>query len=151
MKLRVLVLSVLTVMVLFTAGASSQVAMISAPGTYIGSVELSANLVANASDLDIYNVPAPYRFKITDLIISNPNATASCCARIFNGPGPCGPLPIMCGPARTGFIAVPAGGSVDHSFLTGINFQSGTTVTVRNGDVVGSIDFTIRGYLFTIP
>lgn len=155
MGLRVHVLGVLAVMVLFTAGGSSQVAVIPQPGTIIGSVELIADDVANVSDVDIFTVPAfpaGVRFKITDLIVSNENASASCCARIFTGPGPCPPPLFEPCVARTGLIAVPAGGTVDHSFLNGINFNSGQVVTVRNGDsIVGPLDFTIRGYLFTIP
>ena len=146
MRRRVFILSMLAVMVLFTAGASSQVATINQPGTIIGSVELSANSVANLTDVDIYTVPAVpagVRFKITDIIISNDNASSDCCARIFTGPGPV--------TARTGFMVIPAGGSVDHSFLNGINFSSGQVVNVRNGDSVGDIHFTVRGYLFTIP
>lgn len=143
MRRRVFVLGMLAVMVLLTAPTSSQVAVISQRGTIIGSVELNANSVGSLLEVDIFTVPAPYRFKITDLIVSNDNATSSCCARIFTGPGAV--------VARTAFITIPAEGSVDHGFLNGINFNSGQVVTVRNGDSAGAIHFTVRGYLFTIP
>jgi hypothetical protein len=137
------VLSTLAVVLFLTSSASSQVAIISQPGTIIGSVELIANGVANLSNVDVYTVPAGLRFKITDLIVSNTNVGSSCCARIFTGAG--------CVSDRTAFIAVPAGGSVSHGFLNGINFNAGQVVCVRNGDSAGNIHFTVRGYLFTIP
>jgi hypothetical protein len=117
----------------------------------VGSVEIIQIDVPNLTEMNVYTVPLPYRFKITDLIIANGNASPNCCARIFTGPLPCIPQPSLCA-ERTGYIAVPAGGMMDHSFVNGINFNGGQVVTVRNGDAVaGPIDFTMRGYLFTIP
>jgi len=144
MKRKMFVVCVLAVMVLFAVPASSQVAVITQPGTITGSVELIANSVGGLLDIDIYTVPAGYRFKITDLIVANPSTSSNCCARIFRGPGTTDD--------RTAFITVPAGSSVSHSFLNGINFNAGQIVTVRNGDgTAGDLHFTIRGYLFTIP
>jgi hypothetical protein len=41
---------------------------------------------------------------------------------------------------------------VDHSFINGINFNSGDVVAVRNGaGTGGALSFTVRGYLFAIP
>jgi hypothetical protein len=143
MKRRVFVLGMLSVVVLLTAPTSSQVAVISQPGTIIGSVELIANGVGSLLDRDIFTVPAGRRFKITDLIIGNPNAAANCCARIFTGPG--------ASVDRTAFITVPANDSVAHGFLNGINFNAGQIVNVRNGASSGDLHFTVRGYLFTVP
>jgi len=147
MRPRVFVLSMLAVMVLFTAGASSQVAVIVQPGTIVGSVELIANDVPPDTNLEIFTVPAGVRFKITDMIIANNDLTLNtCCARIHTGPA------AALGIARTGNIVIPAGGSVDHSFLNGINFNAGQIVVVRNtAGGAGDLHFTIRGYLFTIP
>lgn len=143
MNRRLSILGVLAVMVLFTVPTWAQVAVIPQPGTIIGSVEIIVNSVPDLSDVEAYTVDKAYRFKITDLIVSNGNATSSCCARIFTGPG--------ASVDRTAFITVPAGGSVDHSFLNGINFNPGQIVTVRNGASSGPLHFTIRGYLFTVP
>jgi hypothetical protein len=140
----------LAVIVLFASGASSQVPVFAQPGTVVASVEFNVNDVADDTSVDVYTVPAvpgPHRFKITDLVISNANPSAAPCARIFTGPGH-PPAEF----ARTACITVPANGSVDHSFINGINFSSGQVVTVRNGTGAGgSLSFTLRGYLFAIP
>ena len=146
MRRKVFVVGMLAVMVLFATGASSQVAVIVQPGTIIGSVEANANAVLPNTNVDIFTVPAGVRFKITDIIISNYGTVSTCRARIFTGPA------AALGPPRTGDISVPAGGAVEHSFLNGITFNAGETVTVRNSSsALSDVSFTMRGHLYTRP
>lgn len=111
--------------------------------TFVGQVQIIQNSVANLTDVDVFTVPTGVSFMLTDIIISNDNANSSCCARIFRGPG--------AATARTGFITVPAGGSIHIQFASGINFGSGQVVNVRNGASAGPLHFTLRGYRFTVP
>jgi hypothetical protein len=141
-----IVVGVLTlgIAVFGVSAVSAQVPSVSDAGiTFLGGVQLIANSVGNLSDFDVFTVPAGVNLLVTDVIVSNSNASASCCARIFTGAG--------CLTERTGFITVPAGGSVTMNFLTGIGFASGQVVCVRNGDSAGPLHFTLRGYRFTIP
>lgn len=99
-------------------------------------VEIIENGVANLTDVSAFTVPSDRRLIITDVIISNSNSSSSCCARISRN-----------GPFVTGFIAVEANSSFEHTFLTGIEFGPGDMVGVRNGASSGPLDFYLRGYL----
>ena len=136
-QLRV-VMWALAIGLFFASEAGAQVITLTEPGTFAGRVEIIQNSVANLTNVNVFTVPAGRRLRITDVVISNANTTASCCARLgdagFTNP-------------RTAFVAVPAGGNFEHSFLTGINYAPGKVVSVRNGASSGPLDFYLRGIL----
>ena len=107
---------------------------------YVGGGAFIVDDVANNTVEDAYQVPTDVRYKLTDLIISNPNTTASCCAQIVGDDT-----------ARVGPIVVPLQGTVVKNFIIGVSFLPGTIIRLRNGDSAGDLDFTLRGYRFTPP
>jgi hypothetical protein len=123
---------------IFAGQAGAQVTVLTEPGTFAGRVEIIRNQVPNLTNVDVYTVPAGMRLRITDVVVSNSNVTENCCARIGDG-GFTNP--------RTAFLAVPAEGYFQHSFLSGINYPPGAMVSVRNGSSSGTIDFYLRGIL----
>jgi len=131
------------VVLLRVSPVPAQVLTVPAPRTFVGGTQIIANSVGNLTDIDVFTVPAGQNLVITDIIVSNTNTSSSCCARIFTGPSTLA--------ERTGFITVPAGGSVSVNFVTGIAFSAGQIVTVRNGDSAGPLHFTLRGFRYTTP
>ena len=123
---------------LFASEAGAQVTVLTEPGTFAGRVEIIMNGVPNLTNVNAFTVPAGVRLRITDVVVSNSNAGENCCARLgdagFTTP-------------RTAFFAVPAESYFQHSFLSGINYPPGGTVSVRNGSSTGPIDFYLRGIL----
>lgn len=101
-------------------------------------VEIIVNQLSNLTDTDVFTVPKGKKLVITDVIVSNSNGSESCCARIGTG---------GFASARTAFIAVPAGGVFEHSFVDGIAFKANEKVSVRNGASAGALDFYLRGTL----
>ena len=122
----------------FASQAGAQVTVLTEPGTFAGRVEIIMNQVGNLTSVNAFTVPAGVRLRITDVVVSNSNGAENCCARI----GDAGFTT-----ARTAFFAVPAEGYFQHSFLSGINYPPGGTVSVRNGSSTGPIDFYLRGIL----
>jgi hypothetical protein len=84
----------------------------------------------------VFTVPTGQRLVITDMIISNPTSSGSCCAEILRN-----------GSFATSFISVPGGSSFEHTFGTEIEFTAGDTVGVRNGASSGFLHFYLRGFL----
>ena len=105
---------------------------------FVGGAAFMVDDVPNNTVVVAYQVPAGVEYKLTDLIISNPNPIASLCAKILRD-----------GTERTGCIVVPAEGTVTMNFLTAVGFPSGAQVEVSNGDDAGPIHFTGRGYRYT--
>ena len=87
----------------------------------------------------VFTVPTGQRLIITDVIISNPTSSGSCCAEIPRN-----------GSFATSFISVPAGSSFQHTFGTEIEFTAGDRVGVRNGASLGFLHFYLSGF-FTNP
>ncbi len=83
----------------------------------------------------VFTVPSGQRLVITDVIISNPNASSLCCAEILRN-----------GSFATSLISVPAGSSFQHTFGTEIEFTAGNTVGVHNASS-GSLNFYLSGFL----
>ncbi|MBI3796352.1 MAG: hypothetical protein HY268_05185 [Deltaproteobacteria bacterium] len=84
----------------------------------------------------VFTVPAGQRLVITDIIIANPTASASCCAQILRGNN-----------LATSSISVPAGSSFQHTFGSEIEFTAGDQVRVQNGAGSGSFNFYLSGFL----
>jgi len=114
----------------------AQVATVKAKGKALQTVEIVESDVANLTEVTVFTVPESRRLIITDILVGNENPGAALFNRIFRN-----------GSDTTIFIAVPPESTFSHSFATGIEFLSGDTVSVRNGDNVGTIDFALYGYL----
>jgi hypothetical protein len=97
-------------------------------------VSIENNVNAGASRT-VFTVPSGQRLIITDVIISNPNASALCCAEILRNDS-----------FATSLISVPAGSSFEHTFGTEIEFTAGNTVGVHNASS-GSLNFYLSGFL----
>jgi len=94
------------------------------------------NEVSALTTRTVFTVPPGQRLVITDVIISNPTASGSCCAEILRN-----------GSFATSLISVPAGSSFQHTFATEIEFTAGNTVGVRNGAGSGFLNFYLSGFL----
>jgi hypothetical protein len=92
-----------------------------------------------------YTVPAGRKFMLTDLVISSAsNTTPASALDVYTGVGTsCASIAA----SRTAALKVPAGGTLHLPFVTGIGFNAGQTVCIRNGGSVTTY-WTIRGYLF---
>jgi hypothetical protein len=86
----------------------------------------------------VFTVPTGQRLIITDVVISNPTSTGSCCAEILRNDD-----------FATSLISIPAGSSFQHTFGTGIEFIAGQTVGVRNSARSGVLHFYLSGFLTT--
>src|SRR5260370_913300 len=75
--------------------------------------EKSSGGAPTLAAVNAFTVPAGVRLRITDVVVSNSNPVENCCARLgdagFTTP-------------RTAFLAVPAEGYFQHSFLSGITY-----------------------------
>jgi hypothetical protein len=100
-------------------------------------VSIENNVNAGTSRT-VFTVPSGQRLVITDVIISNPTASGSCCAEILRN-----------GSFATSLISVPAGSSFQHTFATEIEFAAGNTVGVQNGASSGLLNFYLSGFLTT--
>jgi len=84
----------------------------------------------------VFTVPTGQRLVITDVIISNPTSSGSCCAEILRN-----------GSLATSLISIPAESSFQHTFGTEIEFTAGQTVGVQNGARSGFLHFYLSGFL----
>ena len=96
--------------------------------------------VSSDDIVDVFTVPEGVNLRLTDLVISNPNGTSSCCAQVFGDDIP-----------KTIPIVVPAENAVSISLSAGTGITPGTIIRLRNGDGAGVLDFTLRGYLAARP
>ena len=100
-------------------------------------VDIIENSVANLTTVpSAFVVPDGKRLVITDVVISNPNASSATAQRILKN-----------GVFVTSSITVAAGSAFSHTFATGLEFAAGDNVGVRNGDSVGPTHFYLRGFL----
>lgn len=119
-----------------TRDLSAQVPTVKGKGNLIEHVELIQNQLADLEDVSIYTVPASRRLVITDVLISNSNTDSVCCQRIYRSDVP-----------ATTFLSVPAESTFSHSFVTGLEFEAGEEVVVRNGASSGPTNWFLTGYL----
>lgn len=119
---------------------AAQQTTIPVPGVQpAGLVELIQNGVASLSEVAVFTVPEDRFLLITDMVLSNDNAIAACCQRIFRELT-----------AATSLITVGATSSFGHTFSSAILFSAGERVIVRNGGSSGPTNFYLRGY-FVVP
>ena len=122
----------------------AQIAVIPQHATVIADVEINRDGLTWGY-FDVYTVPAGFKLKITDVIISNFGLDCAC-TRLRIGPGANGPI-------RTGAFVVAPMDAFHHTFATGLTYQAGEVVTIGHGclNLVGHLAYTLRGYLFTTP
>ena len=106
--------------------------------SFVGEIEV-VRTVPNDTTENILTVPQGEGALLTDVIISNSNAGASCCAEILGDDT-----------VRVGPISVPPQDTVVMDFMSGMDFTSGTTIRLRNDDNAGPLHFTVRGYQFRL-
>lgn len=99
-------------------------------------VEIIENAVGTLMTETVYTVPAGKRLIVTDVTISNGNAVVTGSQRILRN-----------GAAATAYFTVSAESTFSHTFATGIEFEAGDEVRVRNGTSSGETHFYLRGYL----
>ncbi len=108
----------------------AQVATIDAPGKIREPVNLLITL-PNNQQTTMFTVPANRRFILTDIIISNRNATAARAQFI--------PKQLL--------VTVPGGSTFEHGFNTGLNFGPGDTLDGTNLDGTQDLEVFFTGYL----
>ncbi len=99
-------------------------------------VEIIQSNVGNNATVDAFTVPGGKRLVITDVVISNPNATAAHRVGIYND--------VI---AVTDFITAAPNSAFSHTFATGLEFAAGGVVRLYNGSTAGPIHFYLRGFL----
>ncbi len=115
----------------------AQVPTVKAKGKAIEIMNLLPGGVPVVTTVDLFTVPAKRRFIVTDIIFNNDHDTSVRAQRLTrNG-----------GNSAMGFITIPANSAFSHSFGTGLVFEEGDVIGVRNGDTVGPTEFTVTGYL----
>lgn len=120
--------------------AQAQLPTFKAIPAKLKTVELIADSVANLTTTDLLTVPADRRVIITDLLIANSNNAEVVSQRVFRGAS-----------AATLSLVIPANSSFSHVFATGIEFDAGEVVRVRNGASSGPVNFYLRGYIVKVP
>lgn len=115
-------------------GVLCLVSMVLGFTTDANALTLKANSVANLTTVTVFTVPIGVAFAVTSVVVSNDNAVAACCQRLFRS-----------GLDVTAFIEAPAKGSFQATFNPGIRYTAGQTVQVRNGASSGPISFTVTG------
>lgn len=135
-KPAIAIATVLTLALALPLDVHSQIPTVKGRGKLIEVVELIENLVDNLTSVSVYTVPAGRRLVITDILISNGNSSSVVAQYLLRD-----------GAAATIYITVPARSTFSHTFATGIEFQAGEVVSVRNGQSSGKTDFYLRGYL----
>src|SRR5262245_64826474 len=124
-----------------TSTARAQNLTINIPGVGLTDIKEFAQAgVPIATTVDLFTVPANQILVITDLMITNDNATPADALRIFRSNN-----------QATSFITVAPHSTFAHTFATGILFLPGDTLRVRNGGSAASATFYLRGFLLSIP
>ena len=99
-------------------------------------VEIIENSVGTLTTETVFTVPAGKRLIITDLVITNSDAVAAGSQRLARN-----------GSFVTSFLTVSPESTLTHTFATGIEFEAGDEVQVRNGTSLATTHFYLRGYL----
>jgi hypothetical protein len=94
---------------------------------------LKANQVPDLTTQNVFTVAAGTAVLVNSMVIANPNASSTCCARLFRS-----------GADVTGFIVVPAESSFQVQFNPAIRFEAGQVIQVRNGASSGPLNFTLN-------
>lgn len=123
--------------------ARAQVPTVRVPGSnavIVELVEYHALDVSPLATVNLFTVPVGRRLVITDFVISN------------DGPTVPQPAWVLRNESRVVSVDIPAGGTVDHTFATGIQFDAGDILSVHNPASSGANEqFLLTGYLVPLP
>ncbi len=132
--------AVLAAGLLVTTAVNAGTPAIKEKGKVLGTVELLQDVGNLTTSATLFTVPAGQQLVVTDILISNSNAGDVCCQRIFRSGTDAIPL-----------VAVQVGDTAVVNLNTGLAFDEGDTLQIRNGQSGGTTRWFVGGYLKKMP